>query len=163
MPPANKFLKVKLSTTELEHNHRPSLANITNNTNNTNNDLSSNTENTNFSFVNLQRHSSLHSADKKFLIKDSFATSYEESTSAEEDEDDVFNSVEKQPTTKLMLKQQEALKLAAKIRAKAGAKQQPNAVERRKNHSLSNASNHNLRSHSVNGQKNCNQQLVPKD
>ena len=116
MPPA----KLKLNTT---------LANIKNNTNHTNNDLSSNTENTNFNFVN----SSLHSADKKLHIKDSFATS----ASAEEGEDDVFNSGENQPTTKLMLKKQEALKLAAKPRAvKAAAQQQPNAIKRRTNYSL---------------------------
>lgn len=141
MSAANKFLKVKLSTTELEHNHRGCSTQASH-------DLNTNTENTNFTFANLQRHSSLVSADK-FLIKDTFHTSDEDSSS----EDDVF-SIEK--TTKMIVKKTDMVRPSvAKLRANKIAQQQ-NAphVKRRTNYSLSNTSNYNLRSNSVNVQKN---------
>jgi len=138
MSAANKFQKVKMTTTELDH--RPQT-----------NDLNTNTENSDFSFVNLQRHSSLVSVDK-FLIKDSFDTSDDNSSS----EDDVF-SVEKNTTAKFLMKKQELLKLNnAKLRASKISQQQQNPalVKKRNNYSLNNTSNYNLRSHSVNAQKN---------
>ena len=156
IPSANKFLKVKLSTTDLENQHRGYIQQ-------TAHDLSSNTENSHFSFVNYQRHSSLVSADK-FLIKDSFDTSDDDSSS----EDDVF-SVEKNSTAaKSLLKKQELLRMNANKLKKAALQQ--NAPVRKRT-SLSNASNYNLRSHSVNAQKNSQKnnytsaklQMVPLD
>jgi len=168
MPPADKFLKVKLSTTELELHHRGySQQHHTN-------ELSSNTENTNFSFINLQRRSSLASSDK-FLLKDSFNTSEEDEddeTDSNSEVDDVFAN-EKNTANKLLVKKQEIIRVnGAKLRGQNGRVVQmpsgPNAVKRRTNYSLSNTSNYNLRSHSVNAQKKVYPagamfQLVPKD
>lgn len=154
MSAANKFLKVKLSTAEIENNHRQPQTSL--------NDLNSNTENARFSFVNLQRHSSLVS-DDKYLIKDSFDTSEEDEDSSSED--DVF-SVEKTTTTKSLLKKQELIRMnAAKMRATKVALEKNNGslIKKRTNYSLNNASNYNLRSHSVNAQKNqkITNQIVP--
>jgi hypothetical protein len=171
MSSANKFLKVKLSTTELEQHHR-GFAQQQQQVQT--NELSSTTENANFSFVNMQRHSSLASGDK-FLIKDSFNTSEEdeddESDSSSE-VDDVFAN-EKHTATKLLVKKQENMRVSgAKLREKlhgrvAQMPSGPNAIKRRTNYSLSNVSNYNLRSHSVNAQKKVYPgamlQLVPKD
>lgn len=157
MSSANKFLKVKLSTGEIENSHRgcPPQAGS--------HDLNSNTENAKFSFVNLQRHSSLVS-DDKYLIKDSFDTSDEDEDSSSED--DVF-SVEKTTTTKSLLKKQDLIRMnAAKMRAsKVALEKNTNGllIKKRTNYSLNNASNYNLRSHSVNAQKSqkATNQIVP--
>lgn len=155
MSSANKFIKNKLSTTDLENSHRDCQAYITN-------DVNINTENSNFSFVNLQyqRHSSLAS-DEKYLIKDSFDVSDEEEGSSSED--DVF-SAEKTSTTKALLKKQEITRLNhAKLRASKITQQQNAPIRKRTNYSLSNTSNYNLRSHSVNGKNHqkITNQIVP--
>lgn len=157
IPAANKFLKIKLSTTELENNHRGS-SQVTS-------DLNSQIENSNFSFVNLQRHSSLVSVDK-FLIKDYVDTSDEDSDSSSGD--DVFSTENKISGHKILVKKQELSRLnAAKSRASKVA-QQNAPIKKRNNYSLSNASNYNLRSHSATdkaAQKNSRAklQLVPID
>lgn len=155
MSSANKFIKNKLSTTDLENSHRDCQAFITN-------DVNINTENSNFSFVNVQyqRHSSLVS-DEKYLIKDSFDVSDEEESSSSED--DVF-SAEKTSTTKALLKKQEITRLNhAKLRASKITQQQNAPIRKRTNYSLSNTSNYNLRSHSVNGKNHqkITNQIVP--
>lgn len=155
MSSANKFIKNKLSTTDLENSHRECQSYITN-------DVNINTEDPNFPFINIQyqRHSSLAS-DEKYLIKDSFDLSDEEEASSSED--DVF-SAEKTTTTKALLKKQEITRLNhAKLRASKITQQQNATTRKRTNYSLSNTSNYNLRSHSVNGKNHqkITNQIVP--
>ena len=154
MSAANKFIKKKLSTTDLENSHRGGQTYITN-------DFNINSENSSLPFVNMQyqRHSSLAS-DDKYLIKDSFDISDEDENTSSED--DVF-SAEKTSTTKALLKKQEISRLNnAKLRT-SKLSQQQNAQRKRTNYSLSNTSNYNLRSHSVNGKNHqkITNQIVP--
>lgn len=155
MSAANKFIKNKLSTTELENSHRGCQSYTTN-------DINVYTENSSFSFVNIQyqRRSSLAS-DEKYLIKDSFDNSDEDDGSSSED--DVF-SAEKTTSTKALLKKQEITRLNnAKLRASKITQQQNAPIRKRTNYSLTNTSNYNLRSHSVNGKNHqkITNQIVP--
>lgn len=151
MSAANKFQKIKMSMTELEQSHRgcPLYAA---------HDLSSNTENACFTSASMQRHSSLVS-DDKYLIKDSFNTSDDGSSS----EDDVF-SVEKPTSHKSLIKKQDLLKLnAVKLRGNKAYQQNNTACKKRSNYTVNNAPHYNLRSHSVNAQR-CQRitnQIVP--
>lgn len=140
MPASNKFLKVKLSTTELEQNHQTDSSEPS----------CSNSENTNFSFAcNLPRHSSLVSSDK-FLIKDTFDTCDEDDDDDSTSEvDDVFSVENRNNVCKLRGRKQEFVKVSnAKLRA-SRITQQTN-MKYRTTYSMSNASKYNLRSHSVN-------------
>ena len=160
LPASNKFLKIKLSTTELENSHQDA------------NDNHHNViDKKKFAFNNLVRHSSLVSAEK-FLIKDYVNTSEEEEeeddeddngddgaendeqadNEANEDEDDVFANCNL--TSKSLFKKQDLLKPnVTKLRSGKTIMQGGNLIaglKKRTNHSLSNGmGGYALRSHSA--------------
>ena len=167
LPASNKFLKIKLSTTELENSHQDANEH-TNNHQHQHNVINK----SNFAFNNLVRHSSLVTAEK-FLIKDYVNTSEEEEEDEDEDDDDEDNNEEDEQvdneanededdvfancnlTSKSLFKKQDLLKPnVTKLRSGKTIMQGGNMIgsglKKRTNHSLSNGIGaYSLRSHSA--------------